>query len=57
MRDEEGEPMPNDKGFFNYCPNAYKCMKGKSCALKHICHVPRPEKKKEVDFYAKDNGH
>lgn len=56
MRDEE-EPMPNDKGFFNYCPNAYKCMKGKSCALKHICHVPRPEKKKEVGIYAKDNGH
>ena len=51
------------KGIFNYCPNAYQCMKGKSCAIKHICHVPRPEKKKEVGIYAEpgvgyyfDNG-
>lgn len=49
--------MSKESGFFNYCPNDYRCIKGKSCALKHICHVPRPEKKKEAGTRAQDNGH
>lgn len=48
--------MPEKEGIHNYCPCEYKCLTGKRCALKHICHVPRPEKKKEDAADAQDNG-